>query len=639
MVYSVLGLLQLCLMLTISVRSSKRLFHLDNLLAFVVSPLLLIGLSSIVHNIFLQLNSSDSVTFISSSKMSLAVWLAYCLSGFLNWKTGAITRTINIRNNVDYSLFVVCLLSISTWFIGIGRNLSHPTDNDALSNAFLIRRFADTANQALCMVPGDVSRLSNLRFESCGAFVLARYSNLFGWAPWDKVLNSPYILSAVFLPLGAAASWKYFSGTHKHRWIAAATSTVFLVYPYALNGLSRLTLGLAFVLPLIGLCSSIEKRDSRQLLLISFCLVGLGYIHLLAMAIVLIYLAIVLVFKALQIPIDRSSRTSPVSDFFNLSIRASVVIPAYWVFGSNFLVKSSVSNVLSATEILPPSNIGAPSVIGAAFPGNDHFHNLWETMRSLFLGNDWTRAQPLIFLLFLIGIYLLLRKDVASVPLVLSGVATYFLFISVQIWDTHYGLYHFLFLNNWYRLFSVMTIFFIIPVALSISYFLSHFSKPIWRQLLICVFLVSYALSLATGASIVRTAWNRDSKPTNQVLEQFDGLRKFSSLRTLNNPADGSSWAYVRSGINLLSPNDRSDDMLFGSNISLLAAKESRMQACPFLILQEVQAILAVDTSLATFNVLQRAGVVDRVVYRTKDVMLGLISQEFLSSCRTLQSN
>jgi hypothetical protein len=184
-----------------------------------------------------------------------------------------------------------------------------------------------------------------------------------------------------------------------------------------------------------------------------------------------------------------------------------------------------------------------------------------------------------------------------------------------------------------------MTIFFIIPVALSISYFLSHFSKPIWRQLLICVFLVSYALSLATGASIVRTAWNRDSKPTNQVLQQFDGLRKFSSLRTLNNPADGSSWAYVRSGINLLSPNDRSDDMLFGSNISLLAAKESRMQACPFLILQEVQAILAVDTSLATFNVLQRAGVVDRVVYRTKDVMLGLINQEFLSSCRALQSN
>jgi hypothetical protein len=79
--------------------------------------------------------------------------------------------------------------------------------------------------------------------------------------------------------------------------------------------------------------------------------------------------------------------------------------------------------------------------------------------------------------------------------------------------------------------------------------------------------------------------------------------------------------------------------MLFGSNISLLAAKESRMQACPFLILQEVQAILAVDTSLATFNVLQRAGVVDRVVYRTKDVMLGLINQEFLSSCRALQSN
>ena len=634
MFYPVLGLLQLCLVLIISIRATRRLFRLDNLMALAVSPLLLIGLSSIVHNILLELNP-DSLTFQSSSRITLLFWLTYCISGFTNWKKESFTRATLNRNNAAYPLTGACLLSISTWLIGIGWSFNHPTDNDALSNAFLLRRFADTANTTLCMVPGDVSRLINMRFESCGTYVLGYFSNLFALAPWDKVLNNTYLLTALFLPIGAAAAWQYFSSVRKHRWIAAAASTTFLVYPYALNGLSRLTLALAFALPLIGLCSSIENRDSRQLMLLALSLVGLGYIHMLALAIVLIYLAIVLVTKFLMIPIEKSTETSPISRAFGLCMRASVVIPAYFFFGLNVTIRSSVSNVLAATEVIPHSNVGTKVAGGLADAFSDS-PGPTTILKFIFLGSDWTRAQPLVFVLFLVGSFTLLRRGMSHVPLVLSGVATYYLFLTTAIWDSHLNLYHFLFLNNWYRLYSVMAIFFVIPVALSISWLITHYSMNSRKRLLLTTCLMAYLLSLATGASIVRTAWSRESKPTAQILDQFDGLKPFANNRTLNDPKDGSSWAYSRSGLRLLSPNDRSADLELAKNIDLLVNEITRLDVCSFLINQEVTAVLAVGESIRKLEILLQVGVVDQIAFESKDVKLGLLNPDFLSTCQPI---
>jgi len=578
--------------------------------------------------------SLDSVTFSSSSRVALVLWLSYCFVGYAVPKRDAETGVEEKSNNKNYLLFAACSLSVVAWIIGLGVSSNHPTDNDALSNAFLLRRFAETPDRALCMVPGDVSRLINMRFESCGSYILAHYSNLFGWAPWDKVLNNNYLLTAFFLPLGAAASWQYFSDVRKHRWIAAATSTTFLVYPYALNGLSRLTLGLAFVLPLIGLCSSIEKRDSHQLVLISLSLIGLGYIHMLALTIVLIYLALVLIFKFLIIPLHKSSKTSSLLRATNLCMRATIVLPTYFFFGSDPAIRSSVSNVLVATGVI---NHSKPDNALTGVSANTSLVHLWGEVKNLkfiFLGNDWAHAQPLLFTLFLFGIFLLLRQKLAFVPLVLSGAASYCFFLSITIWDTHLSIYHFLFLNNWYRLFSVMVIFLIIPVAVSISYIVSHFSKKSKRVLLLVPLLFAYLVSLATGASIVNTAWNHASKPTAQIMDQFDGLKLFANNRTLNDPKDGSSWAYSRSGLQLLSPNDRTADMELAKNINLLVNEKSRLSVCPFLIDQKVTAVLGVSESLRKLEILLQDGVVDRIAFESQDVKLGLLSQTFLSTCQ-----
>jgi hypothetical protein len=147
---------------------------------------------------------------------------------------------------------------------------------------------------------------------------------------------------------------------------------------------------------------------------------------------------------------------------------------------------------------------------------------------------------------------------------------------------------------------------------------------------------MAYLLSLATGASIVHTAWGRNSKSTAQVMNQFDGLKPFANNRTLNDPKDGSSWAYSRSGIKLLSPNDRPADVEIARNIDLLVNRESRKRVCPFLMDQEVTAVLAVGESTKKIEILLRAGVLDRVVFESTDVKLGLLSQSFLSSCLTI---
>jgi hypothetical protein len=483
------------------------------------------------------------------------------------------------------------------------------------------------------MVPGDVSRLINMRFESCGAYILAHYSNFFGWAPWDKVLNSTYLLSALFLPIGAAASWQYFSDVRKHRWIAAATSTTFLVYPYALNGLSRLTLGLAFVLPLIGLCSSIEKRDSRQSTLIALSLVGLGYIHLLALTVVLIYLAIVLIFKFLMISTDKSTETSPILRAFRLFVRSGIVLPAYWFFGLDLSVSSSVSNVMAATEVIPHSNLGSLGSAGSTLASLTDSPGAITVLKYIFLGSDWTRAQPVIFGLCIVGMFLLLRRGLSNVPLVLTGLAAYSLFLSTSIWDTHFRLFHFLFLNNWYRLYSVMVIFCVIPVAISVSYFVSRFSGANKRRIVSSIFLMAYTVSLATGASIIKAAWSRESQPSAQVMNQFNGLKPFADHRTLNDPKDGSSWAYSRSGLKLISPNDRPADVEMARNIDLLVNERSRRGVCPLLIDQEVTAILAVGKTVKKIETLLHAGVLERIAFESKDVKLGLLSQNFLSTC------
>jgi hypothetical protein len=630
-----LGVIVLCLALLLSIRVTSSFFRVDKLMAFAVSPLLLIALSSVVHNAILKLDFR-SINFSSSSKVALFVWGLYCVICFSISIKDVVASTVVKSDSADYLLVGTCLLSVTAWVIGLGLASNHPTDNDALSNAFLLRRFADTPDKALCLVPGDVSRLINMRFESCGAYVLAHYSNFFGWAPWDKVLNNTYVLTALFLPIGAAASWQYFSDVRKHRWIVAAASTTFLVYPYALNGLSRLTLALAFTLPLIGLCSSIDKRDSRQLLLIAVSLVGLGYIHLLAMTIVLIYLAMVLTFKFLTIPIEKSTDVSQISRAFGLCMRASVVIPAYCFFGSNVAIGSSVSNVLAATEAISDPNLGPVGFAGSTFTSASHSPGATTVLKYLFLGSDWTRAQPLVFGLFIIGIFILFRRGLSNVPLLLSGLATYSLFLSTSIWDTHLGLYHFLFLNNWYRLYAVMVLFCVIPVAVSISHLITYCSTNSRSRLLLTTCLMAYLLSLATGASILHTAWGRDSKPTAQVMNQFDGLRPFANNRTLNDPKDGSSWAYSRSGIKLLSPNDRPADVEMARNIDLLINEKSRISVCPFLRDQEVTAVLAVGDTTKKIEMLLRAGVLDRIAFQSNDVKLGLLNQNFLSTCLTI---
>jgi len=613
-------------MISIAVPGISRLFDIDFLTSLVISPLLLITLSAATHllcNATAKLFSSSN-NFENTQVVVLVIWLVFSFATLYKELTRQDFRLIKSNSLKELFLLFPVVVSMVIWTGAFGQKLAVPSDNDALSNAFIFRRFANFADHQLCMIPGDVTFPLNLRFESCGSGVLARFSNLFGLVPLEQTLNSSFLLISIFLPLGAMASWKSFGGLNHYKWIAGLTSITFLMYPYALNGLLRLSLGLAFVLPILGLFSRPRNLSVRQVILLSICLVALGFIHLLPLVLVIIYFAFSLIFESLFLSIQAKSNTAVIHQFVLLSARTLfVVAPSFLLFGLQPITRNSISNVLEATSVPGLNPLSAP--IDLEFS---------KIARGIFLGNSWTRPQPILLLLALIGLYLLIKRDIQrSLPLLIVTLWLYSSFLAVEVFDFNPPLFHLVFINNWYRLAAVLSVVAILPTAFGV-YEVMKVGRFRNSSLVTFFLFLVLLVSCATGWSIVRSAWSRPSLVSEQLLAQFDQLESFANTRTLNFPLDGSSWAYARSGIEIVAPNDRAADLRYGEALLKLANPDTSRSVCPLLVNEQIRGVLAVGSTKVAFDRMVSAKIIDSIKYQSKDVSFGLISDSFLKSCR-----
>jgi len=613
-------------MISIAVPGISRLFDIDFLTSLVISPLLLITLSAATHllcNATAKLFSSSN-NFENTQVVVLVIWLVFSFATLYKELTRQDFRLIKSNSLKELFLLFPVVVSMVIWTGAFGQKLAVPSDNDALSNAFIFRRFANFADHQLCMIPGDVTFPLNLRFESCGPGVLARFSNLFGLVPLEQTLNSSFLLISIFLPLGAMASWKSFGGLNHYKWIAGLTSITFLMYPYALNGLLRLSLGLAFVLPILGLFSRPRNLSVRQVILLSICLVALGFIHLLPLVLVIIYFAFSLIFESLFLSIQAKSNTAVIHQFVLLSARTLfVVAPSFLLFGLQPITRNSISNVLEATSVPGLNPLSAP--IDLEFS---------KIARGIFLGNSWTRPQPILLLLALIGLYLLIKRDIQrSLPLLIVTLWLYSSFLAVEVFDFNPPLFHLVFINNWYRLAAVLSVVAILPTAFGV-YEVMKVGRFRNSSLVTFFLFLVLLVSCATGWSIVRSAWSRPSLVSEQLLAQFDQLESFANTRTLNFPLDGSSWAYARSGIEIVAPNHRAADLRYGEALLKLANPDTSRSVCPLLVNEQIRGVLAVGSTKVAFDRMVSAKIIDSIKYQSKDVSFGLISDSFLKSCR-----
>jgi hypothetical protein len=142
-----------------------------------------------------------------------------------------------------------------------------------------------------------------------------------------------------------------------------------------------------------------------------------------------------------------------------------------------------------------------------------------------------------------------------------------------------------------------------------------------------------FAINIATGFSIVNTAWQRADGPSKEVIESFDALAKYKNLRTLNNPIDGSSWAYARIGMNITSPNDRGEYLYFGSMIEKLGVEAHANEVCAIIREQNVEAVLWVNGPSAKIRSLQKSEIIDELLVESQDIVLGRLSTTYLRNC------
>jgi hypothetical protein len=131
----------------------------------------------------------------------------------------------------------------------------------------------------------------------------------------------------------------------------------------------------------------------------------------------------------------------------------------------------------------------------------------------------------------------------------------------------------------------------------------------------------------------VNTAWQRENGPSKEMIESFDALAKYKDLRTLNNPSDGSSWAYARIGMNITSPNDRGEYLYFGSMIEELGVDAHKTEVCAIIREQNVKAVLWVSAPMAKIRSLQKSGIIEELLVENQDVVLGRLSATYLRNC------
>jgi hypothetical protein len=622
----VLGLLLVLslfiLILLISVPFVSGIFNVTYLIAAVFTPLLLVSWSWLFHSLisYAAKLTDINVSLSDSSKIALLTWLFIAIMHLRK------TRSISLLGEyrLAKSAILIAVISVTGWSFSIGLGGGPPRDNDVLSNAFIQRRTLSMVNTGFCIVSGDVSRYENLRLEPCGSAILAHFANHGNQVGVDSMLNFPYLLAALLLPIGAIAGWQVLKKTNEGSYLVGLVAISFLIYPYAVNGLMRMTLGLVFVIPFIAMLTEINQLRTNQLFLLGIGLIGLGFTHLLPLAIVVCYW-IVQSLLSFFVSLVRSKARLTLTALKPLTT-LGFILPSLKIFVATESNFSAIKNVISASASASASTSTSASTI----------ETVVGFVQKVLLKTDWARPQPVLVLLTLAGLFLLVKEfKFSGVGYLLTVAGLFGLLVVSVIFGRGNFFYEFLFVSNWYRLVAVLEILMVIPAALALNKAHIEIKNYLMYSTLICVICLFTFVNVGTGFSIVKTAWQRGNGTSKEVIESFDVLKNYINLRTLNNPMDGSSWSYARVGMNITSPNDRDADKYFGSFIDKLGDDQLQNEVCNVILEQNIEAVLWVNGSIQKIKLLLNQGILDQLLVNKDHIVLGRLSNAFIDSCST----
>jgi hypothetical protein len=631
-----LSLLLLVVVFCLSAVLVVDVFRVSFLHGFLLSPLLLIVWTWVIHStaLFFAEQGSFEITLAQTSNIAFMGWAVLVI-----WRCG---RTV-LKKPLDSAvanipILAISAFSVSGWVLGIGLNGNYPKDADSLSNALIFRRSMTMVNSEFCHLANDVFYDSNIRFESCGAAVLSRFANVGNFVSGESILNLPFLLTAALLPLSAALIWRTIDNKMMGSIICGVVSISFLIYPYGINGLMRLNLGIVFIFPLLALLARLNELQHRQFALMGIGLFGLGYIHLLPFSIVLTFWLV----QALATFTFQAKKDRSVFSFIAIKPLMSLVyvIPSTYIFLWRDEIFKSIKNVISITAAMTAAETAAmtaaETAAETAIKSESLVDSIFAAGKELFLQTDWTRPQPVMVTFAFVGLFLLLKQQrlllFGHVFMALSLYGLYFVSVVLGIGNI---LYESLFLSNWYRLVAVMEVFLVLPTSFALYKFLTMIKNRRMHLIAMTTVFLLFAINIATGFSIVNTAWQRGNGPSKQVIESFDALEKYKNLRTLNNPSDGSSWAYARIGMNITSPNDRGEYLYFGSLIEKLGVEAHKDEVCAIIREQNVEAVLWVNGPAEKITSLKKSGLIDELLVENQDIVLGSLSATYLSSCST----
>ncbi len=617
-----LSLLLLVFVFCLSAVFVADVFQVSYLHGFLLSPLLLIMWTWAFHTTGLLIAEQGSfkITLAQTSNIALMVWAVLVV-----WRC----RRVIFKKPIDSAIANIQILGISAisifgWAFGIGFSGNPPKDNDALSNALIFRRSMTMVNRDFCLLSNDVFYESNIRFESCGAAILSRFANLGNFVSGETILNLPYLLAAALLPLAAALIWRTIGNTKKGASVCGLVAISFLIYPYAINGLMRLNLGIVFIFPFLSLIVRLNELHHRQFAVLGIGLLGLGYIHLLPLTITLVFW---LIQALLTFTFQAKEHKSLLNaDALKPLMSLIYVIPSLYMFLFKGEILQSVKSVISITATATATARETESLFSSAFAFG----------KELFLQTDWTRPQPVMVAFAFVGLVLFVKQR--RLPLYgyfLMAVGLYGLYVVSVVLGIGNKLYETLFLSNWYRLVAIIEAFLVLPASFALHKLLTLIKNQKVYSIVVTTALLLFAINIATGFSIVNSAWQRENGPSKEVIESFDVLAKYKNLRTLNNPSDGSSWAYARIGMNITSPNDRGEYLFFGSMIEKLGVEAHTNEVCAIIREQHVEAVLWVNGPAEKIASLLKSGIIDKLLVESQDIVLGRLSATYLENCST----
>ncbi len=443
-----------------------RLLHGRVLLALSISPFVLYVFIYVFSVSVNFLNETIGLDVASNKHSFFALFLfSTILSWFVFWPEaiqlkGLSTLIAQTNEKSIVVIFFTCgLLGFLIFFPNVGLHFIPPQDNDAIVHTFIIQNLRELPTDQIlnCEFNNDIVRTPAGSYYPCGAHLLGALGSAFLDISSIQILNSMYVFGAVFLGIGAFTfAYEKFSSI-KIGLILTWSIFSFLVFPYAVNGIFAFFFSLVFLLPLIAtldyLLSEMGNRKRAWTIIVFLLTTSINFHPSLTFILVSYILA--------QKLFDNQRSNKELRNVFALLISAvTIFVILVQMKPSSF---ESIKGNATYQALFKFGNVGIENPVRVT-PN--------EVIRNVLLGSPWSFALPVLFLLYLYGLYIVFKTAAywCFRPLAVMSILFYVLWLLV-IFQTQLGAaLAFMFYADWYRVLSVFSIFASPIIAIAVAH-------------------------------------------------------------------------------------------------------------------------------------------------------------------------